>query len=275
MADFRRLLYAFAIVALLVGISVPASAQGSVLMTCSGSANNPLIRGEEYTALAGDIFIQCTGGIPTASGTTVPKVDITVFTTTTTITSKLTDTSNGFGQVNTNFNEALLVIDEAGSAGGPITTFPMLNCGNSTTPYQVFGGTTPFSCDLGGTNTGGFGGGATTYCGSTTIGCPANTAVVGSPAANVNGGGRPNVFQGRQVSTSGGTAIQFLGVPLDPGPTTNSNGLPIAQVRLLRITNLRFDATKLGIFGNTGAFTNSFINMTVTFNGTNFGGQQK
>ena len=86
MADFRRLLYAFAIVALLVGFTVPASAQ-SVLMTCTGSANNPLIRGEDYTAQAGDIFIQCSGGIPTATGTTVPKVDITVFTTTTTITT--------------------------------------------------------------------------------------------------------------------------------------------------------------------------------------------
>jgi len=239
MADFRRLLYAFAIVALLVGITVPASAQ-SVLMTCTGSANNPLIRGEEYTALVGDIFIQCTGGIPTASTFTVPKVDITVFTTTTTITSKLTDVN---APPSSNFNEALLVIDEAGSAAPVGQTFPLLNCGNASAPYNHLGGTTPFSCDILGSITG-----ATTYNGT----------------AN-----RPNVFQGRQVSTSAGTAIQFLGIPLDPGPT---NGL--TNVRTMRITNLRVDATKLGIFGNTGAFTNAFINMTVNFNGTNFGGQQ-
>jgi len=146
MADFRRLLYAFAIVALLVGFTVPASAQ-SVLMTCTGSANNPLIRGEDYTAQAGDIFIQCSGGIPTATGTTVPKVDITVFTTTTTITSKLTDAG---APPATNFNEALLVIDEAGSAAPAGQTWPILNCGNTgaSAGYNVFGGTTPFSSTI-------------------------------------------------------------------------------------------------------------------------------
>lgn len=261
MADFRRLLYAFAIVALLVGITVPASAQ-SVLMTCTGSANNPLIRGEEYTALTGDIFVQCTGGIPTASGQTVPKVDITVFTTTTTITSKLTDAG---APPATNFNEALLVIDEAGSAANPNQTAPLLNCGNTSNgaPYNAFGGSTPFSCDLAGTGTG-----SGVYCGPDGVGtCTGNWATINSTWTY--GGSRPNVFQGRQVSTSAGTAIQFLGVPLDPGPTNGGSG-----VRTLRITNLRVDATKLGIFGNTGAFTNAFINMTVTFNGTNFGGQQ-
>ncbi len=60
MADFRKWLYAFAGVTLLAGLSVPASAQ-STLMQCAGSANNPLIRAEEYTALAGDVFITCHG----------------------------------------------------------------------------------------------------------------------------------------------------------------------------------------------------------------------
>lgn len=237
MADFRRLLYAFAIVALLVGITVPASAQ-SVLMTCTGSANNPLIRGEDYTAMTGDIFVQCTGGIPTSSTFLVPKVDITVFTTTSTITSKLTDSS---APPNTNFNEVLLVIDEAGSAAPSGLTFPLLNCGNATAPYSL----TPFSCDILGSPTSN---GLNVYDGSSN---------------------RPNVFQGRQVSTSAGTAIQFLGIPLDAAPTSGTN-----LVRTMRITNLRVDATRLGIFGNTGSFTNAFINMTVNFNGTNFGGQQ-
>ena len=63
MADFRKWLYAFAGVALLAGLTVPASAQ--TFMTCSPNPNNPLIRAEEYTALAGDVFITCTGGTPT------------------------------------------------------------------------------------------------------------------------------------------------------------------------------------------------------------------
>jgi hypothetical protein len=203
-------------------------------MSCVGTANNPLIRGEDYTALTGDIFVTCTGGIPTVAGQQVPKVDITVFTATTSITSKLTDTS-----VSPAFNEALLVIDEAGSVG---SASGILNCGNTAggAPYSA---STPLTCDILGT------GGITTYDGLS---------------------GHPNVFQGRQVSTSAGTAIQFLGVPLDPGGPNNSGGF---NNRTLRLTNIRVDATKLGIFGG-GAFTNAFINTTVTFNGTNFGGSQ-
>ena len=109
MADFRKWLYAFAGVALLTGLTVPASAQ-STLMQCAGSANNPLIRAEEYTALAGDVFITCTGGVVTTVGTSVPKATITVFVTNTAITSKLTQTVD-----DPNWDEALLIMDEAGS----------------------------------------------------------------------------------------------------------------------------------------------------------------
>lgn len=267
MADFRRLFYAFAIVALLVGFTVPASAQS--LMTCSGTANNPLIRGEDYTAHTGDIFISCVGGTATAVGSTVPKVDITIFTTTTTITSKLTEGNDSSNKVDGNFNETLLIFDEAGSAADAGKTFPMLNCGNLLAP---FAGSTPFSCDLFGVAAG-----KNTYCGKTLAAgsagalptlCESNKASPNTSDANA---GRPNVFQGRQVSTSAGTAIQFLGIPLDAG-TTPSGG--VQAPRLIRITNLRVDATKLGIYGNTGAFTNSFIGMTVTFNSNNFGASQ-
>ena len=227
MAEFRRMLYAFALVALLAGLTVPASAQ-----ECHGTANNPLIRAEDYTALAGDIFVTCSGGTPTSNGSLVPKINITVSSSTTTITSKLTDTD-----VSPNFNEALLIMDEAGetSTGAP----PLLNCGNADAPY----GTTPFVCDVTGTGTG-----AGVYNGSE---------------------GRPNVFQARQVNNSGGTAIQFIGVPLDARGT---DGFVVGS-RKFRITNLRVNAVALGVSGS-GAFTNASINTLVNFNATNFGGSQ-
>ena len=123
MADFRKWLYAFAGVTLLAGLSAPASAQGT-LMQCAGSANNPLIRAEEYTALAGDVFITCTGGIPTVINTSIPKATITIFVTNTAITSKLTQTTDDPA-----WNEALLIMDEAGTS---TSTNGLLNCGSTT-----------------------------------------------------------------------------------------------------------------------------------------------
>ena len=230
MADFRRLLYALAVVALLAGFTVTASAQAA----CFGAANNPLVRGEDYTALAGDIFIQCVGGFPTAPGAQVPKVNVTVFTTSTTITSKITDAS-----VTPAFNEALLIMDQA---GGTSPNAPgLLNCGNASAPYSV---SAPYICDVTGTGTG-----AGVYDGTS---------------------GRPNVFQARQVGAANGTAIQFIGVPLDSAGT-DIFGFPIS--RTFRITNLRYNAVALGVTG-TGAFPNAFFNTTVNFNATNFGGSQ-
>ena len=182
MADFRKWLYAFVAIAILAGMSVPASAQ--TFMQCAPNPNNPLIRAEGYTELAGDLFITCTGGTPTASGSLVPKVTITVFVSTP-ITSKLTDTTQ-----NPAFNEALLIVDEAGAVG---SANPILNCGNTAggAPY----GTTPFTCDT--------------------------LSPAGNGTGEYNGtAGHPNVFQARQVNNSGGQAIQFIGVPIDaPGIT--------------------------------------------------------
>jgi len=231
MADFRKWLYAFVAIAILAGMSIPASAQ--TFMQCAPNPNNPLIRAEGYTELAGDLFITCTGGTPTASGSLVPKVTITVFVSTP-ITSKIVDT----GQ-NPAFNEALLVVDEAGAVG---SANPILNCGSATAPY----GTTPFTCD--------------------TI----------SPAGNGTGvyngtAGHPNVFQARQVNNSGGQAIQFIGVPIDAPGTVLVNG--IAPTRTLRITNVRVNAVALNVTLSQG-FSLVTVNATVAFNGTNFGGNQ-
>ncbi len=236
MADFRKWLYAFAGVALLAGLTVPASAQ-STLMQCAGSANNPLIRAEEYTALAGDVFVTCTGGVPTTVATSIPKATITIFVTNTAITSKLTQVTDV-----PNWNEALLIMDEAGSS---TSGNGLENCGSATAPFQ----TTPndLTCNI----TSAAGDGTGDYTG----------------AAN-----RPNVFQGRQVTGSFGQAIQFIGVPIDPPGNLQVNGL--VPTRTMRITNLRVNAVALNVYNLGNSFSLTTINTTVSFNGTNFGGNQ-
>ena len=233
MAGAHKWIYAFATVAVIAGFIVPVSAQTP--MQCAGSANNPLIRAEDYTALAGDLFVTCTGGVPAAPGTLIPKVTITVFVTNTTITSKITDATQDPA-----FNEALLIVDEAGSTSSANS---ILNCGSATAPY----GNVPFTCDTLSPN----GDGTGAYDGAT---------------------GHPNVFQGRQVDNSFGQAIQFIGVPIDPpGPAANPFSFP---TRTLRITNLRVNAVALNVYNLGNSFSLTTINTTVFFNGTNFGGNQ-
>src|ERR1051325_2484365 len=68
MADFRRWFFALAAVALLAGLTVPASAQTSVAQ-CVGNAAVPVVvRAEGYSELVGDLTLNCTGGVPTAAG---------------------------------------------------------------------------------------------------------------------------------------------------------------------------------------------------------------
>ena len=167
----------------------------------------------------------------------VPKATITVFTSNTTFTSKITDASV---TLNDNSNEALLVMDEAGSAAPAGITSPILNCGNALAPFGII----PFMCDITGTSTG-----AGVYNGTS---------------------GRPNVFQGQQVPASGGTAIQFVGVPFDPQQAGVISG---PNVRVFRITNLRYNAASLGVYGG-GGLAPAFLHTIVAFNGPNFGGNQ-
>ncbi len=234
MARAHKWICAVATVAVIAGFTVPASAQ-SPLLQCAGSANNPLIRAEDYTALAGDLFITCIGGVPAAPGTHIPKATITVFVSNTAITSKLTQTAD-----DPNWDEALLIMDEAGSS---TSGNGMLNCGSATAPFQ----TTPadLTCDI--------------------------TSANGDGTGDYTGvAGHPNVFQGRQVNGSFGQAIQFIGVPIDPPGNELVNGL--APSRTMRITNLRVNAVALNV--RWSPFTLTTINTTVSFNGTNFGGNQ-
>jgi hypothetical protein len=118
MADFRRWIFALAVVALLAGLSVPASAQPVV---CNTSVSvTPIVRAEGLAELVGDLVLYCTGGTPTTPGKPVPQVNITVFLNTN-ITSKVLGTqlvAFGNGQTSA-LDEALLIIDEPNSPNSP------------------------------------------------------------------------------------------------------------------------------------------------------------
>jgi len=104
MADFRRCILAFAVVALLLGLLPTANAQVPNGMTCvANAAVPPTLRAEGLTELAGDIVLNCGGGTPTPAGQVIPQANIQVFFNTQ-VTSRLVNSSNQ--------SEAVLTIDE-------------------------------------------------------------------------------------------------------------------------------------------------------------------
>jgi len=241
MADFRKWFYALAVVALLAGLTIPASAQGIITCINAGSVNAPA-RAEGYADLVGDLYLSCTGGTPTVGGQIVPSVNIQI-TLNTNITSKLLGTS-GLG-----FNEALLIIDDPNTPGQN-SNRPILNCGAPGAPDNGISG--PGVCEIIST-----GNAAQTYDGTANgNGISANCATV------TYGCGRPNVFQGRQGTPQNpgqANSIYFLGVPMDPPGTS---GL----TRTLRVTNVRADAEQFGI---VSTFLQQSITETITTSGNN------
>jgi len=199
MASTRRCL-ALAVFTLPIGVAVPAMAQPSLLQ-CFATANNPLVRAEGFTDPIGDIFIICSGGIPTAPGTVVPPANITL-SLNTQITSKVTAATASNAIM---FNDALLLVDEPNTYG--TVQHPVLNCGQTGAPDNVVG---PAFCQI-------------------IAGADPASTYDGSP-------GHPNVFQGRITNGTNFTAIQFVGVPLDP-PGAGLGPFPAS--RTFRITNLR------------------------------------
>ena len=209
MADFRRYIYALAFVALLAGFTVTASAQN---MQCTQTTGvPPIVRGEGYTELMGDLVLDCTGGIPTPPNQAVGTVNVSV-NLDVNVTSQVTAVIN---QVE--FLEALLIVDEPNSASKPTT--PLLNCGNTAAPDTLQAGAGV--CQI--------------------IGAGSNGA-----AASYNGtAGHPNVFQGRSfVLITGQTnQVVFAGIPIDPPGTVCPIPVNGACHRIIRITNIRGDAT--------------------------------
>jgi len=250
MADFRRLIYAFALVALLAGFTVPAFAQSPPLECIANAGVPPTIRAEGWTELVGDLTLNCNGGVPTPAGQVVQPVNVTI-SISTNLTSRLL--SGGL------WSEALLIMDEPHSATNPGR--PILNCGNAGAPDSGPSGSNvcaivstgnPVQTYDGTVNGYGLATGATT--------CTGSTAPV-TPAAGSYSCGRPNVFQGRLGTAQDPNqynSISWLGVPLDPPGTTTS--------RTIRITNIRADAHTLGISAPGNFFLNS-VQMQISING--------
>jgi len=250
MADFRRLLYAFAVVVFLASLTVPAYAQ----FTCNNfNAVNVPARAEGYTELVGDITFNCSanGQPSTTPGAVVPSVNISV-SANTNITSRILAVS---ATRLTSYNEALLIIDEP----------------NTTKWIALTGGRPIANCGASGEDSGPDGPGVChiiapadprkTYDGAVGV---AATGPLGADVACLHasdfGCGRPNVFQGRNAASliSGQfNAIQFLEVPFDP-PSSIGN-------RSIRITNIRVDATRFGV---SSPFSTVPVTATVSFGGS-------
>jgi hypothetical protein len=126
--NFRRWITALAVLALFAGLASAQVNVGSAQvgpLACSATvAVPPQLRSEGMTELIGDIVITCTGGSALTVGTTIPTANITV-SLGTNVTSRLLSTA-------TNASEALLLIDEPGSAvGGAGTVIAQALCSSA------------------------------------------------------------------------------------------------------------------------------------------------
>jgi hypothetical protein len=259
MADFRKMIYAFALVALLAGFTAPAFAQSTPFACATNVEVPPEVRAEGWTELVGDITLSCTGGVPTPAGQVVQPVNITV-NISTNLTSRLL--SGGL------WTEALLIIDEPHSATNP--TRPILNCGNAGAPDSGPSGvnvcaivsTGDPSHTYDGTPNG-YGGSCTPAATQTGVTCASlgDTFVTGTCGTTGYSCGRPNVFQGRLGTVqnpSQYSAVTWLGVPMDPPGTSTT--------RTIRITNIRADAHDTGVAA-PGNFFLSTIQAQIAVNG--------
>jgi hypothetical protein len=209
MADFRRVLTALAVLALMAGlasaqigtIASGAGTAGSLACTANAAAT-PQVRTEGYTELVGDILITCQGGPALVPGSTIPTTNITVYVLNVgNITSRILSGSQ---------SDILMLIDDPGS------TLPT------------------------GANAGNFGFGPRApqiLCTNVqTGGCPAQVGTDSTGAFEVSVApglttAAANVYQG-VVGALGNNTVTFYGVPVLP-PVTSG------VTRTFRITNVR------------------------------------
>jgi len=207
MADFRKMFYALAIVALIACFTVPASAQ--TLLCTSLTATNQTIRVEGWSELVGDILLGCQGtGGSTAPGQPIAAANIRVTIPATQISSKLLNPS---AHSSTQLSEATLIMDDLKDP--------------TVSSAANFAGSRPHL-----------------ICNDTLNGSPGVCQVLAPATPNLSYDGtcpgegtcRPNIFVGRPVAGDPSSVI-FAGVPLDPPGT--------GFTRSLRITNIRVNAT--------------------------------
>jgi hypothetical protein len=195
MADFRKWLLAFAVVALLLGMGTSAYAQNNPAFACTANAGvPPIVRAEGIAELVGDLILNCTGGTFTPAGLPIPQSNVQIF-----LNTNVTSRTYAGG-----LSEAILTIDEP---------FP-----NGT---QIPATAQPSN------------GAALTQLGCQAINS-ANCAIVSvgfgqGAAGSYNGSaGHFNVFQGMQ---NGPSQVVWLGVPIDAPGTTGTRVIRITNVR--------------------------------------------
>lgn len=241
MVDFRKLLLAFAAVALLVVFMAPANAQPS--FTCNATSNPVQSRAEGLTELMGDIVLSCTGGTPTAIGAAVPQTNF-VIGLNTNITSRLFTVGSASGI------DALLLIDEPRPAApNPALSFftPAQPNPNVIVPQSApcLGNTSgPLSAPANCNSLVGIASGTAPAV------CIAGTSCYTPPYAT-----QANVYIAKQQDTS---HVTWLGVPIDPPGTVGS--------LTLRFTNIRANANLLGV---SSTLTSTQIYANISLNGSN------
>jgi hypothetical protein len=250
MADFRKLFYALAIVALLAGLTVPASAQAPFQCQTNTGAP-PLLRGEGYTELTGDVILSCTGGIPTVANQPVPQANFTIFLNTN-VTSRLLAAGV--------WTEALLIVDEPHSPTNP--TRPLTNCGFTGAPDNGPSGAGVCEIISTGNPAMTYDGTTNTFGNFTCAGVPTPPATT-PPVAGSYSCGRPNVYQARTGSAISATqqnALTWAGVPIDPPGSTTT--------RTFRFTNIRANATSLiGSILPSSTFTTTYVQAQISVSG--------
>ncbi len=235
MADFRKWLFAFAVLALLLCVGTPAHAQGVIPtgFTCiANSGVPPFVRIEGVTELVGDVVIACTGGVPANDGEPIPPSNVQVLLNTQ-ITSRILANGN---------SEATILIDEPYPGEAQVPAPPTIVApGTSALNQFACAATNQTNCAMVGSG------------GGQGIHGPYNGSTVSPTGRTTNG---YNVFQGIQVSAN---QVDWLGIPIDAPGTTGAQ-------RVIRITNIR------GNICNIASGASSFIPfpvyMFISINGT-------
>jgi hypothetical protein len=239
MLDFRKSFLAFTALAIGAG-----SAFGQVQqpLSCTAqSAGTPSIRAEGVAELVGDVLIQCNGGTPAAANENLRQVNFQVFT-----QPSINITSRTLGSAGTgNFSEALLFIDEPTPDNQTI-------CGSTVYPYSIPVGSPAGQIIISG-NCGAHSG-TGTGIGTYNPNVAANTVVINPGPNQVTGPTyRGNAYQARQISNN---SLIWQGIPFDPPGTLTT--------RVIRLTNVRVNASQLGVPAGSQAAVQLFISTSAS-----------
>jgi hypothetical protein len=246
MADFRRW---FTVLAVLAALAFSASAQvgsgngsaGGALTCVATAGGTPELRPEGYTELVGDIVITCTGGPTYQVGANIPTTDIVVFMAPSVPITSRYMSSNGA-------SEALLIIDEAGSAltTGASGKFgpnaPQSICTYSNQIGNPTGNGSTCNAVVGVDNNG-------TYSVAATAACTQGNCVAAQ-----------NVYQGK-IGDSGVNSVTFYNVPVLPPSTAGIS-------RVFRITNIRVPVPGGNLSGELQAIISTNPSQVLPLSGT-------